>query len=127
MSQDGQGRRARSIAVNIQHLAVGDTVVHLIGDLVDDAAAAMQQTLIDQLSRAPTRLIVNLSAVGQIDTSGVDALASASAAAVAGEADLAFCLVDGEAGRVHAALAAERVTDLFEIFSSVSEAVQNSG
>lgn len=125
MSQDGQGRRARSIAINVEQLAVGGAVVHLIGDLVGDAAAAMQQTLVDQLSRAPTRLIVNLSAVSRIDASGVDALASA--AAVAGEADHAFCLVDGEAGQVHTALAAEQVIDLFEIFSSVSEAVQNSG
>jgi hypothetical protein len=77
-----------------------------------------------ELSWAPTRLIVNLAAVSRIDTSDVDALASA---AVAVEADHAICLVDGEAGRVHAALAAERVTNLFEIFSSVSEAVQNSG
>jgi anti-anti-sigma factor len=125
LSQDGQGRRARSIAIDVQHLAVGDTVVHLIGDLVEDAAAEVQQTLIDQLSRAPKRLIVNLSAVIRIDSSGVDALVSA--ASVAGEADHAFCLVDGEAGRVNAALAAVRVTDLFEIFTSVSEAVQNSG
>ena len=125
MSQDGQGRRARSIAIDVERLTVGDTVVHLIGDVIGDAAAAMQQTLIDQLSRAPTRLIVNLTAVGCIDASGVDALASA--AAVAGEADHAFCLVAGEAGRVQAALAAEQVTDLFEIFSSVSDALQTSG
>ena len=124
MSHDVQGTPARSIAIDVQHLAVGDTVVHLIGDLIGDAAAAMQRTLIDQLSRAPTRLIVNLSAVSRIDASGVGALASA--AAVAGEADLAFCLVDGEAGCVHAALAAEQVTDLFEIFTSVREAVQSS-
>jgi anti-anti-sigma regulatory factor len=95
VSQDDQGRRARSIAINVQQLAVGDTVVRLIGDLIGDAAAAMEQTLIDQLSRAPTRLIVNLSAVRRIDASGVDALASA--AAVAGEADHVFCLVDGKA------------------------------
>jgi anti-anti-sigma factor len=125
VSQNGQGRRARSTAINVQQLDVGDTVVHLNGDLIGEAAAAMQQTLIDQLSRAPIRLIVNLSAVSRIDACGVDALASA--AAVAGEADRAFCLVDGEAGRVQAALAAKQVTDLFEIFSSVSEAVKNSG
>ena len=125
MSQNGQGRRARSTAINVQQLDVGDTVVHVNGDLIGEAAAAMQQTLIDQLSRAPTRLIVNLSAVSRIDASGVDALASA--AAVAGEADRAFCLVAGKAGRVQAALAAEQLTDLFEIFSSVSEAMQNSG
>jgi hypothetical protein len=51
VSQNGQGRRARSNAINVQQLDVGDTVVHLNGDLIGEAAAAMQQTLIDQLSR----------------------------------------------------------------------------
>jgi anti-anti-sigma factor len=125
MSQNGQGGRAPSTAINVQQLDVGDTVVHVNGDLIGEAAAAIRQTLIDQLQRAPTRLIVNLSAVSRIDACGVDALASA--AAFAGEADLAFCLIDGKAGRVQAALAAEQMTDLFEIFSSVSEAVQNPG
>lgn len=124
MSQDGQGSRARSIAVNVQRLAAGDTVVHLMGPLTGDAAAAIQQTLIDQLSRAPKRLIVDLSAITRVDASGVDALASA--AAVAGESDHDFCLIDGEEGGVGAALAAEQLTELFEIYSSVSEAVQDS-
>jgi anti-anti-sigma factor len=122
VSQGGQGRRAHSIAINVRQLAVGDTVVHLMGELIGEAAAAaMQQTLVDQLSRAPRRLIVNLSGVTRIDAIGVHALASA--AAVAGESDHAFCLVDGEAGRVRAALAAEQMTELFDVFSSVSEAV----
>jgi anti-anti-sigma regulatory factor len=108
----------------VRQLAGGDTVVHLMGDLIGDAAAAaMQQTLVDQLSRAPRRLIVNLSAVTRIDALGVHALASA--AAVAGESDHAFSLVDGEAGRVRAALAAENMTELFDVFSSVSEAVHD--
>jgi anti-anti-sigma regulatory factor len=95
-----------------------------MGDLIGDAAAAaMQRTLVDELSRAPRRLIVNLSAVTRIDAIGVHALASA--AAVAGEADHPFCLVDGEAGRVRAALAAEQMTELFDVFSSVSEAVRD--
>jgi anti-anti-sigma regulatory factor len=113
------------IAVHVQRLAAGDTVVTLVDDLIGDATAATQQTLIDQLSRAPTRLIVNLSAVRHIDACGVDALAAV--AAVAGESDHAFCLVDGEGSRVQAALAAEQVSELFEVFSSISEAVQNPG
>lgn len=124
MSRDGQGRRAHSIAINVRQLAPGDTVVHLMGDLIGDAAAAaMQRTLVDELSRAPRRLIVNLSAVTRIDAIGVHALASA--AAVAGESDHPFCLVDGEAGRVRAALAAEQMTELFDVFSSVSAAVHD--
>lgn len=125
MSENGPNGQARSIAIDVQQLTAGDTVVRLSGDMVGDAAALMHQTLVHQLSRSPSRLIVNLSEVSRIDACGIAALASA--AAVAGEADHAFCLVDREAGRVHAALTAKRVTDLFEIFSSVSEALQNPG
>ncbi|ORB52444.1 hypothetical protein BST42_14600 [Mycolicibacterium rhodesiae] len=110
------------MVVSVQRLVVGDTVVHLAGDLTGGAAAAIQQTLIDQLAQAPPQLIVDLSAVSGIDSDGVAALVSA--AAVAGESDNAFCLVDKGAGPVLCALAAERVIDLFEVFSSVGEAVQ---
>jgi anti-anti-sigma factor len=108
----------------VERLAAGNTVVHLGGDLIGDAAAAMQQALIEELSRAPAQLVVNLSSITRIDAAGVHALATA--AAVAGESDHAFCLVAGAAGPVHAALAAEQLSELFEIFSSVSEAVQDS-
>lgn len=124
-TRDDQCGRAQAITVNVEQLTDGDTIVHLTGDVAGSAAAVMQQALIDQLLRAPTRLIVNLSAVGRIDAGGVDALASAAAAA--GEEDHAFCLIDGEAGRVHAALAAGQLTDLFEVFSSVGEALRNPG
>ena len=43
----------------------------------------------------------------------------------AGESDRAFCLVAGRAGPVQAALAAEQLSELFEIFSSISEAMQD--
>lgn len=124
MSQDGQLRQARSIAVDVQQLAAGRTVVRLNGDVIGNAAIVLQQTLIDQLSQSPTQLIVDLSAVRRIDTSGVDALASA--AAVAGESDHAFCLIDGEAGHLHAALAAAQLIELFEVFSSVGQAIEES-
>jgi hypothetical protein len=52
--------------------------------------------------------------------------ALAAAAAVAGESDRAFCLVAGKAGPVQAALAAEQLCELFEMFSSVSEGVLDS-
>ncbi|MDG4667220.1 STAS domain-containing protein [Mycobacterium sp. 236(2023)] len=125
VSQKVQAGRTQSIAIDVQQLTAGDTVVHLAGDVIGDAATVLRQTLADELSRAPKRLIVNLSEVSRIDARGVDALACA--AAIAGEADHDFCLIDGQAGRVHAALAARQLTDLFEIFSSVGEALQTAG
>ena len=124
MSQDCNEQRARSIAINVQRLTGGNTVVHVIGDPIGDAAAAMQQALIDELSRAPAQLVVDLSVITRIDAGGVRALAAA--AAVAGESDHAFCLVAPKAGPVHAALGAEQMVELFEIFSSICEAVQDS-
>jgi anti-anti-sigma regulatory factor len=103
----------------------GPTVVRLDGELIGGAAAAaMQQDLIGELSRAPAQLIVDLSAITSIDANSVRALAAA--AVVAGESDDAFCLVTGKAGPVQAALAAAELTELFEIFASVSEAMQDS-
>jgi anti-anti-sigma regulatory factor len=125
VSQDSNGKRARPIAINVERLTAGNTVVHLGGDLIGDAPAATQRALIDELSRAPAQLIVDLSTITRIDAGGLHALAAA--AAVAGESDLAFCLVTGKAGPVQAALAAEQLSELFEIFSSVSEAMQDSG
>jgi anti-anti-sigma regulatory factor len=122
VSQECGEQRARSIAINVQRLTV-TTVVHLGGDVIGDAPGAMQQTLIDELTRAPAQLVVDLSAITRIDADGVHALAAA--AAVAGESDRAFCLVAPKAGPVHAALAAEQMGELFEIFSSISEAVQD--
>jgi hypothetical protein len=50
VSQDGDGKRDRSIVINVQRLTAGDTVVHLVGDLTGDATAAMQQALTGLLS-----------------------------------------------------------------------------
>ena len=124
MSHSGNEKRNRSLVINVQRLTAGNTVVHVVGDLIGDATAALQQALMDELSRAPAQLIVDLSALTGIDAGGAHALAAA--AAVAGESDRAFCLVTGNAGAVQAALAAEQLSELFEIFSSVSEAVQDS-
>lgn len=123
MSQDGNGERTRSSTINVQRSTAGSTVVNLVGDLIGDAIEAMQQTLVDELSRAPAQLIVDLSAITRIDAGGVHVLAAA--AAFAGESDRAFCLVAGRAGPVQAALAAEQLSELFEIFSSISEAMQD--
>jgi anti-anti-sigma regulatory factor len=124
VSQVGDGKRPRSIVIDVQRLTAGDTVVHLAGDLIGDAAAAMQQALVDELSWAPAQLIVDLSTITRIDAGAVHALAAV--AAVAGEADHAFCLVAAKAGPVQAALAAEQLSELFEVFSSVAEAVRDS-
>lgn len=62
--------------------------------------------------------------VAHIDGAGIDALVSA--AALAGESDISFCLVGVQGGPVAAALAAAELTELFEIFASVNHAWEDS-
>jgi anti-anti-sigma regulatory factor len=121
--RDGEEQRARGFIINVQRSAAGHTVVHLVGDLIGDATASTRQTLIDELARDPTQLIVDGSAITRFGAGGVQALAAA--AAVAGEADLPFCLVSGNGSPLRAALAAEQMSELFEIFTSTAEAVQD--
>jgi ABC-type transporter Mla MlaB component len=70
VSHDGNEQRARSIAVNVERSAAGNAVVHLGGDLIGNATAVMQHALIDELSRAPSQLIVDLSTITRIDAGG---------------------------------------------------------
>jgi anti-sigma B factor antagonist len=80
----------------------------------------MSRTVADELTRTPAVLIVDLSEVSRIYVDTIDALASA--AAMAGESDIAFCLVDGGGDGLHDAVAAADLADLFEIYPSVTEA-----
>lgn len=99
-------------------------MVDVVGDLSGDAAEAVKRTIADELARSPALLVVDLSGVARVDADGVDALASS--AATAGESDISFCLVAPRASPIHDALAAAVLLELFEIFWSVDEAVEDS-
>ena len=124
MSHDGQGKREqpRSITLNVQRRADDTTVVEVAGDLTGDATVAMQRTVNDELTRSPAHLIIDLSAVTGIDFAGINALSSA--AGIAGEADISFCLVDPGGDPVGAALASAKLTELFEVFPTVDDAIR---
>ena len=124
MSQEGDGKREQSgsITLNVQRRPDDTTVVEVAGDLSGDATAAMQRTVNDELTRSPAHLIIDLSAVTGIDMAGINALSSA--AGIAGEADISFCLVDPKGDPVGAALASARLTELFEVFPTVDDAIR---
>jgi anti-sigma B factor antagonist len=122
---DGEQELSESITINVQRLPADNTIVQVVGDATGHATAAMQRTLSDELTRSPALLVVDLSEVQRIGAGAINTLALA--AAIAGESDIAFCLVDGHGGHVSAALAEAEVHELFEVFSSVNEAMEGSG
>jgi anti-anti-sigma factor len=82
-------------------------------------SATMRQVVATELKRSPALLALDLTRVDRIDTEGIATLVSA--ATQAGESDISFCLVGAHAGPVRAALADAELTELFEIFTSLSD------
>ncbi|MDT5369293.1 MAG: anti-sigma factor antagonist [Mycobacterium sp.] len=79
----------------------------------------MRRVVATELKRSPALLALDLSGVNRIDAEGIDALVSA--ATQAGESDISFCLVGVHAGPVGAALAEAELSELFEIFATLSD------
>ena len=124
VSHDGEGKEvpSRPVILNVQRRSDDTTVVEVVGDLRGDATAAMQRTVNFELTRSPAHLIIDLSAVTGIDVGGINVLSSA--AGIAGEADISFCLVDPDGDPVGAALASAKLTELFEVFPTVEDAIR---
>ena len=118
----GDEQRAGSLSVSVERFSTGNVVVRVAGELL--VAAAMQRAITDELMRSPARLAVDVSQVSRVDTAGIDALASA--VAIAGESDISFCLVGVQGGPVEDAIASADLTELFDIFPSLTEAWEGS-
>jgi anti-sigma B factor antagonist len=114
------GKQSEAKSVDVQRFPTGKSVVRVGGDLIRDAPSQLTRIVEEELMRAPSPLVLDLSAVTHITASGVDALVSAATAA--GESDISFCLVGVEGRSVGAALAAADLTELFEVFPSVNDA-----
>lgn len=113
--------RTPSSNIDIAKLPMGNYVV-----TVDDPASwetwmVMGQVVGDILAQSPRLLVLDLTGLDSLDLPGVGALSAA--AAQAGESDIAFCLVGAQDGPVRAAVADAGLTELFELFESVRDAL----
>jgi anti-sigma B factor antagonist len=113
------GKQSEFVSVDVQRFPTGKSVVRVSGELIRDTTSQLTRIVEEELMRAPTPLVLDLSAVTHITVTGVDALVSAATAA--GESDISFCLVGVEGRSVGAALAAAELTELFEFFPSVND------
>jgi anti-anti-sigma factor len=114
------GTQPEFVSVDLQRFPTGKSVVRVSGELIRDAPSQLTRIVEEELMRAPSPLVLDLSAVTHINATGVDALVSAATAA--GESDISFCLVGVEGRPVGAALATAELTELFEVFPSVNDA-----
>ena len=108
------------ITVDVRRYPDGRRVVEVNGELLRGTVATMHRVVATELTREPAVLALDLAGITRIDAAGVDALVSA--AFLAGEADISFCLVGVHRGPVGAALADGGWMELFEIFQSAAEA-----
>ena len=88
-----------------------------------ETSSQLYDLVADELAREPAQLVLELSDATPVDNAAVEALGSASA--LAGEADISFCLVASHTGPIVIALAAAELIERFEIFPTVDEAKRN--
>ena len=121
LNNQAEGRQTQtcSVTVDVKRSPTNKSVIHVSGELVRGVTATMRRVVADELNRSPALLALDLSGVSCIDAEGIDALVLA--ATQAGESDISFCLVGAHPGPVGAALADAELTELFEIFTSLSD------
>jgi anti-anti-sigma factor len=112
-----------SLEIEAQTVAVGVIVVRVAGDFCGEGAARVRRILAGELAGAREILILDLAEVARIDAEGIDVLYVA--AELTADEDIGLCLVAPAEGAVRAGLDAVGSTDIFEMFSSVSEALRD--
>ena len=116
---EGRQTQTCSVTVDVKRSPTNTSVIYVSGELLRGATATMRRVVANELNRSPALLALDLTGVNRIDAEGIAALVSA--ATQAGESDISFCLVGAQAGPVGAALADAELTELFEIFTSLSD------
>lgn len=101
------------VEVEVSRALVDSSVIRVRGGLLNSSAALVWRTVETEFRRSPEMIALDVSAVSDIDAAGIDVLVAA--ADLAGESDIALCLVGGHDGTVGTALAQANLTELFEV------------
>ena len=97
-------------------------VVEAAGDIDLHRSAAFQRGLMEVLSRRPRRIVVDLSGVAYMDSSGVASLVKLLARVGREKVDLRLA---GLTARVRSVFEITRLDTVFEISSTAQEALQS--
>lgn len=106
--------------VSVRRLPGGVSILSASGSVDGATPSLIGRLVADELAREPAQLVLELSRATSVGSTFVEALADASA--LAGEADISFCLVVPATSPVAEALATANLTERFEIFTSMGRA-----
>lgn len=110
------------LTIETRMMATGTIMIRVTGDICGDGADRLRRTVADELTDSTDIVVLDLRQVTRIDARGIDTLHSA--AELTGEEDIGLCLVAPAGGAVTTGLAAVKSVDVFEIYSSVTEALR---
>jgi anti-anti-sigma regulatory factor len=110
------------LEIEAHTVAAGVIVVRVAGDFCAEGAARVRRILAGELAGVPEILILDLTEIARIDAEGIDTLYVV--AELTADDDIGLCLVAPAKGAVREGLDAAGSTDIFEIFSSVTEALR---
>jgi anti-anti-sigma regulatory factor len=108
--------------IEAQTVTAGTIVLRVAGDICGQGGIRLRRTLVGELTGCPQMLILDLTQITRIDAGGINTLHLA--AELTAEEDIGLCLVAPAQGAVRAGLEAAKSTEIFEIFSSVTEALR---
>jgi len=97
-------------------------LLHATGDIDLHRSAGFQQALLDVAELRPKRIVLDLSGVGYMDSSGVASLVKLLARARRDEVDLRL---SGLTSRVRSVFEITRLDTVFEIYTDLEEALQS--
>lgn len=117
-------QRAKMVGIRSETLTPTTRIIRISGYLDADAGGAALRTLAGELIGAAEVVVLDVRAVSAIDGAGLHALHVA--AELTFDEDIWLCLVDTPDGAVRVRLAEEQAAEVFEIFSSVTEALRHS-
>jgi anti-anti-sigma factor len=98
----------------------GATVIKLAGEIDMNHSPAVHQSLVEVLTAKPARLIIDLTAVSYMDSSGVGILVDALRRMRASNGKLALVAV---APRVLSVLQITKLDQFFEMYATLPEAL----
>lgn len=109
------------LSCSVQRLHGGVSVVRAVGHLDGEARTHMHRLVVDEVRRTPSQLLLEVSGVTSIGDAAVTVLIGASA--LAGESDVALCLIASSHSPVVKALTAADVIERFEISPTIDQAL----
>lgn len=110
----------RPLSFAVSHPAAAATVVSLTGDLDISSCAELAERLAGLTDSAPVRLVVEISGVGFIDSSGLNTLVVAARDAERAGGSMAVAAPSQYVARVFELV---RMSDALEVVDSVEDAL----